>query len=73
MGRRSDYGDYRRGKGFLLHRERYSFRRRELENIGLDTAIANSDAMDRIAIGATPEAWRVLMNEMERQMGHRRA
>lgn len=70
--KRTDYGDYSRGRDFLLYHERYSFRRRELEKVGLDTSIADSEPMDRVAIGATPEAWRVLMNEMERQMEHRR-
>ena len=69
---RSDYGDYSRGGTFCLHHERYTFRRREMESIGLDSSIMESEPMDRIAIGASPDAWRVLMNEMVRQMEHRR-
>jgi hypothetical protein len=71
--RRTDYGDYSRGGTFYLNHERYLFRRREMESIGLESSIMESEPMDRIAIGATPEAWRVLMNEMERQIEFRRA
>lgn len=71
--RRTDYGDYSIGGNFLLYHERYVYRRRELESIGLSLPIADTDAMERIAIGATPEAWRMLMNEIERQLESRRA